>query len=74
RNHLMAVQTPQVFDRALYLYAHTAAQTEYNDDCQMLESVGIRVAISKGDECNIKLTTPDDFVVAEAFLGRRDGQ
>ena len=41
---------------------------EYSDDCQLIESLGKTVALSKGDYRNIKLTTAEDFVVAEAII------
>jgi 2-C-methyl-D-erythritol 4-phosphate cytidylyltransferase len=68
RSRLVAVQTPQVFSRALYLRAYEAARQEYSDDCQLIEAIGGRVAFSKGDYRNIKLTTPEDFAAAQAML------
>ena len=71
REKLFAVQTPQAFDRDLYLYALEKAKQDgktYTDDCQLLEAAGGRVRLSKGDSKNRKLTTPEDFLIAEALL------
>ena len=74
RSLLWLTQTPQVFRRSLYEKAlKQAAQSgrDYTDDCQLVESLGIKVAMTRGDYSNIKLTTPEDFAVAEALLAAR---
>ena len=71
REKLYAVQTPQAFDRELYFYALEKAKQSgksYTDDCQLIEAAGGRVRVSKGDSKNRKLTTPEDFLIAEALL------
>ena len=71
REKLYAVQTPQAFDRELYFYALEKAKQSgksYTDDCQLVEAAGGRVRLSKGDSKNRKLTTPEDFLIAEALL------
>lgn len=68
REELMRIQTPQVFERSLYLRAYEAAREEYTDDCQLIEAIGAPVAFSRGDEWNIKLTTEEDLLLAEAML------
>lgn len=73
REMLMQVQTPQVFKKELYLQAFSQSETEYSDDCQLIESIGVPVAFSQGDYQNIKLTTEEDFILAEAFLMQREG-
>ena len=74
RASLRAVQTPQVFDFALYKEAIDKAVSEskqYTDDCQLIESMGHPVYLTDGDYENIKITTPDDLLVAEKFLSER---
>lgn len=74
RASLRAVQTPQVFDFALYKKAIEKAVSEgkqYTDDCQLIESIGRPVYLTEGDYENIKITTPDDLLVAEKFLSER---
>lgn len=68
RDSLYQIQTPQVFKKELYLKAYHNAKEDYSDDCQLLESIGQRVAISEGDYKNIKLTTSEDMIIAKAFL------
>ena len=41
---------------------------DYTDDCQLVEALGLRVTMTQGDYSKIKLTTPEDFAVAEALL------
>jgi 2-C-methyl-D-erythritol 4-phosphate cytidylyltransferase len=72
RSAMVAVQTPQVFSRELYLAAYRAAKKEYSDDCQLVEAMGHRVALSDGDYANIKLTTPEDLVMAQSLLDWRE--
>ncbi|MDR0914271.1 MAG: 2-C-methyl-D-erythritol 4-phosphate cytidylyltransferase [Oscillospiraceae bacterium] len=77
RASLVAVQTPQVFEKQLYLNAVAAAassQTEFTDDCAIAEAFGAKVTITQGDETNIKLTTPTDIVFAEAILRNERGE
>lgn len=73
RETLMQIQTPQVFKKELYLRAFSQSGQEYSDDCQLIESLGAPVAFSLGDYQNIKLTTEEDFILAEAFLIQREG-
>ena len=74
RSTLYAVQTPQVFERSLYLRAidnALACGLRVTDDCAMVEAIGEKVAVVKGEYTNIKLTTPADIPIAEAILSRR---
>lgn len=71
RAMLWQTQTPQVFRLALYREAMQLAAKQgrdYTDDCQLVEALGIPVTMTEGAYSNIKLTTPDDFAVAEALL------
>lgn len=70
REELYQIQTPQVFNRQLYLTAYNTATKDYSDDCQLIEALGKKVALSQGDYRNIKLTTVEDFAVAEVILKR----
>lgn len=68
---LWQTQTPQVFRSALYRDALALAQSagkDYTDDCQLVEALGRTVTMTAGSYDNIKLTTPEDFAVAEALL------
>ena len=75
RSELRAVQTPQVFQTDLIktaLARALAEGAELTDDCAAVERLGIGVALTEGDYCNLKLTTPEDLAVAEALLAWRD--
>ncbi len=71
RKNLMLAQTPQAFTKEVYKKAieyvaeHNA---EITDDASAAELVGCKVVTVEGDYRNIKLTSPEDFIVAGAFL------
>jgi 2-C-methyl-D-erythritol 4-phosphate cytidylyltransferase len=70
RSQLWAVQTPQVFSFPLIQRAHhsPAAQEEATDDAALLERLGIPVSIFPGSYTNIKITTQEDLLFAEALV------
>ncbi len=71
RNTLRAVQTPQAFEKKLYVSAYEKALArgaEYTDDCALVESAGSAVRVIDGAFSNIKVTTPEDIAVAESLL------
>lgn len=76
RKYLWQVQTPQVFAYELIKDAYSelmANETiQVTDDAMVLETVkGIPVKLVEGSYENIKITTPEDLFVAEAFLKKR---
>ena len=68
RDTLHAVQTPQGFRRTALEAAH-ASDAEATDDAGLMELVGAQVVTVAGDPINLKLTTPNDLIVARAVLG-----
>lgn len=70
RSQLWAVQTPQIFSFPLIRYAHTnwPVQSDVTDDAALLEHLGHRVAIFPGSYTNLKITTQEDLLIAEALL------
>lgn len=75
RSTLYAVQTPQVFEKGLYLRALQNARDRrltVTDDCSMVEALGEKVEIALGRYTNIKLTTKTDLLFAEAILKSRE--
>ena len=71
RSTLFAVQTPQIFDFELYRKAAQNAREkglDFTDDCQLVESFNQKVKTVVGSYSNIKITTPDDIVLAENLL------
>jgi len=74
RNLLWLTQTPQAFRRDIIENAHRAAVRDGyrgTDDTSLVERLGIAVRMIRGDYGNIKITTPEDLVIAEALLARQ---
>ena len=77
RETLQAIQTPQVFDAALLRGALQAAVTvgeEVTDDCSAVERLGKEIYLTDGSYENIKITTPEDLLLAEELLSRREDE
>ncbi len=70
RDELVAVQTPQAFAAAPLRLAH-ADGLETSDDAAAVEASGGVVVVVAGEPTNIKITLPDDLVVARAILEQR---
>lgn len=71
RETLWHAQTPQTFRFGVIYAAHRTAEFKNfmgTDDAALVERSGGRVRIVRGDYRNIKITTPEDLVLAEAFL------
>jgi 2-C-methyl-D-erythritol 4-phosphate cytidylyltransferase len=71
REMLWQAQTPQSFRFATIFDAHRAAVQEGfmgTDDSSLVERRGGVIRVVRGDYRNIKITTPEDLVLAEAFL------
>ena len=77
RAGLWLAQTPQTFRRALVVEACRKANIEHvhaTDDAALVERLGHPVAIVEGSWENIKITTPEDMILAEAILAARKGR
>src|SRR6185369_984144 len=71
RDALWQAQTPQSFRFNIIHTAHQHAEREGfvgTDDASLVEWQGGTVRVVRGDYRNIKITTPEDLVLAEAFL------
>ena len=71
RDALWQAQTPQAFCFETIYAAHLAAEQDGfigTDDASLVERRGGMVRIVRGDYRNIKITTPEDLVLAESFL------
>ena len=74
REHVVRIQTPQVFLTDLVKGALTDAvqrEMSFTDDATAVERLGVAIQSVPGEEDNIKLTTPQDLAVAEEILKRR---
>lgn len=68
RNNLWEIQTPQVFDKALLLKAYKKfGNADVTDDAALVEKMGHKVSVVLGSYNNIKITTPEDLVIAKAI-------
>ncbi len=67
RARLWSVQTPQVFDTELLLRAHSEVSDDVTDDASMVEAIGNPVRVFMGSYENLKITTPEDLVLAESI-------
>ena len=69
RANLWAAQTPQVFRRQILLDAFARRGTyQATDEAELVERIGVSVKIVPGSPLNLKITTPDDFRIAERLL------
>ncbi|OCA97672.1 2-C-methyl-D-erythritol 4-phosphate cytidylyltransferase [Clostridium beijerinckii] len=71
RSELVAIQTPQAFDFNLIYECHKEIKKRcisVTDDTSVVELLGHKVYIYEGDYKNIKITTPEDLILAEYFI------
>lgn len=71
RQTLWSIQTPQIFEKELLIKAYAEAQTNHikaTDDSMIVEALGQAVYIVQGEYNNIKITTPEDLLLAERLL------
>jgi 2-C-methyl-D-erythritol 4-phosphate cytidylyltransferase len=71
RDKLWAVQTPQVFRFDIISEAHRKAKDNVTDDASLVERAGHKVKAFNGLNTNIKVTTPEDLIIAEAIIKSR---
>lgn len=74
RSMLWSVQTPQTFKYKLIMDAHESAIDDIfsgTDDAVLLERLGYQLKVVMGGYDNIKITTKEDLIVAEAILKAR---
>jgi 2-C-methyl-D-erythritol 4-phosphate cytidylyltransferase len=75
RSTLWSIQTPQTFKYDLIMYAHKSAIEDGfigTDDSVLLERLGYKLKLVMGGYNNIKITTKEDLIVAEAIVGQGD--
>ncbi|WP_010191455.1 2-C-methyl-D-erythritol 4-phosphate cytidylyltransferase [Bacillus sp. m3-13] len=71
RSSLWSIQTPQAFRYPILKEAHDKAKTENylgTDEASLVERIHVPVHIVQGEYENFKLTTPEDLILAKAFL------
>jgi 2-C-methyl-D-erythritol 4-phosphate cytidylyltransferase len=75
RDTLREIQTPQVFRKELIVEAHRVGSHppfDATDDATLVEQMGKPVFFLEGERTNIKITVPEDVLLAEALL--REGR
>lgn len=71
RNGLWCAETPQAFRMGLLRQAYAAACRDHfiaTDEAALVERLGIAVHVMAGDAWNLKITSPEDLAIAEAFM------
>lgn len=69
RSALRIVQTPQVFDATILRRAYEQDfSSTFTDDASVVEAIGEKITLCEGERGNIKITTPEDMVIATALL------
>ena len=72
RSLLWAAQTPQIFNFELITKAYETLSCEVTDDASAIEQLGQSVQIYFGSYNNIKISTPEDLILAESLSQTMD--
>lgn len=71
RSTIWEVQTPQGFKRSIIEEAYKKAEQDNflgTDDASLVERLGVPVTVVNSEYQNIKITTPEDLLIGEAFV------
>ena len=69
RDKVVAVQTPQVFHGKILKAAYQIDYKDrFTDEASVVEAFGVKISLVEGEETNIKITLPQDLVIAEFIL------
>lgn len=72
RSVLFGAQTPQVFYSEDIIASYRQAfDTSFTDDASVAAKAGVPLVWTEGERLNLKITTPEDLLLAEAILGSR---
>ena len=72
RSRIFGAQTPQIFHSEKLKKAYTQGfDTLFTDDASVAERYGIPLTFAEGERLNIKITTPEDLLLAQAILQSR---
>lgn len=73
RTRYCIIQTPQCFQTGILKKAYSSAEyrIHFTDDASVVEASGERIHLVDGNPDNIKITTPRDFILAEALIKYR---
>ena len=66
------MQTPQIFRADILRAAYDTDFAEpFTDDASVVERAGYTIHLCEGERTNIKITTPDDMIIAQAIIDAR---
>jgi 2-C-methyl-D-erythritol 4-phosphate cytidylyltransferase len=69
RNEVRLIQTPQVFRSNIIINAYNRPFSPlFTDDATVAEAAGVKIHLTHGNRENIKITTPEDLVVARSLI------
>ena len=73
RTRYCIIQTPQCFQAGILKKAYSTAEYKihFTDDASVVEASGEKIHLVDGNPDNIKITTPRDFILAEALIKYR---
>ncbi len=72
RETIYLIQTPQTFSSEIIKKAYDLAETnDFTDDATVVEKLGININLITGSSKNIKITFPEDLLIASEFLKRQ---
>ncbi|HEY8401171.1 MAG TPA: 2-C-methyl-D-erythritol 4-phosphate cytidylyltransferase [Cytophagaceae bacterium] len=72
RSAFRIIQTPQTFQLNIIKKAFETEEKDFfTDDASVAEAAGFEIVLIEGDYKNIKITTPEDLIVAEAFISKK---
>ena len=73
RAELRMVQTPQVFSAEALRKAYEQEFSElFTDDASVMEAAGHTIHLCEGEQQNIKITRPEDIIIAKAIIASRE--
>lgn len=73
RSKYRSIQTPQTFRTELIkaAYSNLKSNVEFTDDASVAEENGLKISLFEGSYENIKITTSEDLLFAEALIGKK---
>lgn len=72
RDHMRTIQTPQTFRTDVILPAFARPYSPaFTDEATVVEAHGTKIYLTEGEKSNLKVTTPEDMIIATALMGMR---
>jgi len=72
RDRVWVIQTPQTFPAPIIMQAFAQEeQPHFTDEASVIEQMGYDIHILEGHPNNIKITYPEDFIIAQMYLSGR---